>query len=228
MCGRFDRHRPVAEFGDVIDGLDFSDDDPVAPSYNVAPSQRAAVACRTDAGVRLLDLTWGLVPTWLKREGFSKPINARAETLADKPMFRDAFRMTRCLVLCDGYYEWRSEKTGVKQPYYITTLDGNPFVMAGIWAQNANFDQTVIQSFCVITTEANDSCREVHHRMPLILNKTEHKEWLSDGRLDANTEAAIIQPSCQEMKLKPVSRYVNAPANNGPQCIASFQDQETV
>ena len=110
MCGRFDRHRPVAEFGDVINGLDFSDDDPVVPSYNVAPSQRAAVVCRTDAGVRLLDLTWGLVPTWLKREGFSKPINARAETLADKPMFRDAFRKTRCLVLCDGYYEWRSEK----------------------------------------------------------------------------------------------------------------------
>lgn len=228
MCGRFDRHRPVVEFGDVIDGLDFSDGDPAAPSYNVAPSQRATVACRTDSGVRLLDLTWGLVPSWLKREGLSKPINARAETLSDKPMFRDAFRGTRCLVLCDGYYEWRPEKTGGKQAYYITTVDNDPFVMAGIWAQNTNFDRTTIESFCVITTEANDSCREVHHRMPLILSCDKHKEWLSNRRLDSDTVAAVLKPSCQEMKLRPVSRYVNAPANNGPLCIASLQDQENV
>jgi len=228
MCGRFDRHRPVVEFGDVIDELDFSDGDPVAPSYNVAPSQKAAVACRTDSGIRLLDLTWGLVPSWLTREGFSKPINARAETVADKPMFRDAFRRARCLVLCDGYYEWRSEKAGVKQPYYITTINGDPFVMAGIWAQNTNFDKAMIESFCVITTEANDSCREVHHRMPLILEKNQHDKWLSNAKLDSDTAAVLLKPPRQEMKLRPVSRYVNAPANNGPQCIASLQNQETV
>ncbi|HCX86756.1 MAG TPA: hypothetical protein DG761_01885 [Gammaproteobacteria bacterium] len=227
MCGRFDRHRTVAGFLEVIDAPDLpgQDTDPVAPSYNIAPSQQAAAVCVTDTGPRLAPLTWGFVPAWAKNPRMPRPINARAETLAQKPMFRDGFRTRRCLVLCDGYYEWQRRADGSKQPFHITLEDGAPFVMAGLWARNTTLTAEVIESFCVITTEASEFCREIHPRMPLILERTHHQEWLKASSLDLDTATAMLETCPQPLHLSPVSRFVNSPANDGPECISPIPQE---
>ena len=226
MCGRFDRHRPVSDFLEVIDAPDLIvQDDSVAPSYNVAPSQQAAVVCATDTGPRLTPLTWGFVPAWAKDLKMPKPINARAETLGQKPMFRDGFRASRCLVLCDGYFEWQRQADGAKQPFYITPEDGTPFVMAGLWAQNTTLTAEVIESFCVITTEASEFCRDVHPRMPVILQRTHHREWLKASSLNLDAATAMLTNYSQPLHLAPVSRFVNSPANDSPQCISPIREE---
>ena len=226
MCGRFDRHRPVSDFLEVIDAPDLIvQDDSVAPSYNVAPSQQAAVVCATDTGPRLTPLTWGFVPAWAKDLKMPKPINARAETLGQKPMFRDGFRASRCLVLCDGYFEWQRQADGAKQPFYITPEDGTPFVMAGLWAQNTTLTAEAIESFCVITTEASEFCRDVHPRMPVILERTHHREWLKASSLDLDAATAMLTSYSQPLHLAPVSRFVNSPANDSPQCISPIRGE---
>ena len=226
MCGRFDRHRPVSDFLEVIDAPDLIvQDDSVAPSYNVAPSREAAVVCATDTGPSLRPLTWGFVPAWAKDLKMPKPINARAETLGQKPMFRDGFRASRCLVLCDGYFEWQRQADGAKQPFYITPEDGTPFVMAGLWAQNTTLTAEVIESFCVITTEASEFCRDVHPRMPVILQRTHHREWLKASSLDLDAATAMLTSYSQPLHLAPVSRFVNSPANDSPQCISPIRGE---
>ena len=226
MCGRFDRHRPVSDFLEVIDAPDLIvQDDSVAPSYNVAPSQQAAVVCATDTGPSLRPLTWGFVPAWAKDLKMPKPINARAETLGQKPMFREGFRASRCLVLCNGYYEWRRDADGSKQPFHITLEDGAPFVMAGLWAQNTTLTAEVIESFCVITTEASEFCRDVHPRMPVILQRTHHREWLKASSLDLDAATAMLTNYSQPLHLAPVSRFVNSPANDSPQCISPIREE---
>jgi len=226
MCGRFDRHRPVSDFLEVIDAPDLIiQDDSVAPSYNVAPSREAAVVCATDTGPSLRPLTWGFVPAWAKDLKMPKPINARAETLGQKPMFRDGFRASRCLVLCDGYFEWQRQADGAKQPFYITPEDGTPFVMAGLWAQNTTLTAEVIESFCVITTEASEFCRDVHPRMPVILQRTHHREWLKASSLDLDAATAMLTNYSQPLHLAPVSRFVNSPANDSPQCISPIREE---
>ena len=226
MCGRFDRHRPVSDFLEVIDAPDLIvQDDSVAPSYNVAPSREAAVVCATDTGPSLRPLTWGFVPAWAKDLKMPKPINARAETLGQKPMFRDGFRASRCLVLCDGYFEWQRQADGAKQPFYITPEDGTPFVMAGLWAQNTTLTAEVIESFCVITTEASEFCRDVHPRMPVILQRTHHREWLKASSLDLDAATAMLTNYSQPLHLAPVSRFVNSPANDSPQCISPICEE---
>ena len=226
MCGRFDRHRPVSDFLEVIDAPDLIvQDDSVAPSYNVAPSREAAVVCATDTGPSLRPLTWGFVPAWAKDLKMPKPINARAETLGQKPIFRDGFRASRCLVLCDGYFEWQRQADGAKQPFYITPEDGTPFVMAGLWAQNTTLTAEVIESFCVITIEASEFCRDVHPRMPVILQRTHHREWLKASSLDLDAATAMLTSYSQPLHLAPVSRFVNSPANDSPQCISPIREE---
>ena len=222
MCGRFDRHRPVTDFLDVIGipNLVAGQDEPVASSYNVAPSREAIAVCAGDAGPALKALVWGFAPAWAKNPKMPKPINARAETVAQKPMFRDGFRTSRCLVLCDGYYEWQRQADGTKQPFYLTVEDGVPFLMAGLWARNTTLAAAPVESFCVITTEANASCRHLHPRMPLILTPEHHETWLDASSLDLDIAVEMLRPPANAMRLFAVSRFVNSPNNDSPQCIA--------
>ncbi len=220
MCGRFDRHTPLSAFEGVVDGFEVSDSQLMAESYNIAPSQNAAVIRGSDCGPELVPLRWGFVPVWSKNAALSKPINARGETLSEKAMFKDAFKRARCLVLCDGYYEWQKSLEGPKQPFYITPVSGKPFVMAGLWARNEALEGQPIETFCIITVEANASCKEVHHRMPLILDAEHHGEWLAPIALAADAQAAMLGVPDIAMRLTAVSRFVNSPANNSPQCIA--------
>ena len=225
MCGRFDRHRALADFTEAIEGLRLPGDDLLPGSYNIAPSQQAAAVCASEEGPKLCSLQWGLVPGWARKEGLSRPINARAETVAEKPMFRESFKTGRCLVLADGYYEWRSAAGSAKQPFYITLENGAPFVMAGIWAKNTALAPNPIESFCLITTDANASCKEVHHRMPLILHRDHHAKWLAGSKLTEDEAQSMLQPYPGGLRLTPVSRFVNSPANNSAECIRPMNNE---
>ncbi|MGE4634848.1 MAG: SOS response-associated peptidase [Arenicellales bacterium] len=225
MCGRFDRHRPVVDFVEAIDGLIVDGSEPAPPSYNIAPSQQALVACRSESGPVVRALHWGLVPGWVKAPKMARPINARAETVAQKPMFRDAFKISRCLVLCDGYYEWQLQPQGPKQPYRLALEGGAPFVMAGLWARNTRFAAEPLETFCIVTTQASSRCNDIHPRMPVILDREHHQQWLDGSSQSLDTITAMLRPYEKELSVTPVSRIVNSPANNGPQCIAPLQAQ---
>jgi putative SOS response-associated peptidase YedK len=130
VCGRFDRHSSLADFAHAIDGLLVVASEELSPSYNVAPSQRALVVRSTPEGRVASALVWGLVPSWVKKTKKNPPINARSETVKERPMFRRSFRTQRCLVLCNGYYEWQEKATGPKQPYYLQCPGATPFALA--------------------------------------------------------------------------------------------------
>jgi putative SOS response-associated peptidase YedK len=225
LCGRFDRHRPVADFVEVVDGLVLDGPDPAPPSYNIAPSQQALVVCGSESGPVVRALHWGLVPAWVKTPKMARPINARAETIAQKPMFRDAFKVSRCLVLCDGYYEWQLRPDGSKQPYRLALEGGIPFVMAGLWACNTRFTAEPMETFCIVTTQASSRCNDIHPRMPVILDCEHHQQWLDGSSQSSGMVEAMLRPYEKELSVIPVSRIVNSPANNGPKCIAPLQAQ---
>ncbi len=192
------------------------------PRYNIAPSQEAPVVRADAAGGRVLaPMRWGLIPSWAKEAKIGyRMINARAETVAEKPAFRSALRHRRCLVPADGFYEWRKLGT-VKQPYRITRADGAPFAFAGLWERWRAPDGGLIDSFTIITTAANELLRPIHDRMPVILDPADHGPWLdTDGVAPA--EAARRLVACADAKLAAVavSTRVNSPKNDDPACIA--------
>lgn len=219
MCGRFDRHTELDRFSSLIEGLDTSAGLAHPASYNIAPSQRAVVALE-DEGRRTLEaMQWGLVPHWSENPKLSKPINARAESVCAKPMFRDAFKRRRCLVLADGYYEWHAAGDGAKQPFYIAMPSAKPFLFAGIWAENTRLGPSTIRSFCIITTEANREVANVHDRMPVIIRPEHSDQWLGDTAGEVDSLEALLLPYDGPMSVHPVSTYVNRPANDSPRCI---------
>lgn len=223
MCGRFDRHRPVADFIEAVDGLTLDEPESALPSYNIAPSQRALIVRGSELGPVVRALHWGLVPAWAKTSKMVRPINARAETVAEKPMFRDAFKVSRCLVLCDGYYEWQLRPDGSKQPYRLALEGSAPFVMAGLWARNTRFTAEPLETFCIVTTQASSRCNDIHPRMPVILDREHHQQWLDRSLQSLSAIVAMLRPYEKDLSVTPVSRIVNSPANNGPQCIAPLQ-----
>ena len=214
MCGRFAFYSPgeatAALFG-VSGAL------PVEARYNIAPTQYIA-AIRNDGedGRELTMLRWGLVPFWAKDPSIgSRMINARAETVAEKPSYRAAYRHRRCLVLADGFYEWHTEG-GVKRPYYISAADGQPFAFAALWENwQSKVSDESIQSTTLITTEANEFMSTLHHRMPVVLRSEAADLWLAgdDGLIEV---AASHGP---ELRAWPVDRRVNNARNEGEDLI---------
>ena len=214
MCGRFAFYSP-SEATAALFGVDGAL--PVEPRYNIAPTQYvAAIRNKADNGRELVMLRWGLIPFWAKDPSIgNRMINARAETVAVKPAYRAAYRQRRCLVLCDGFYEWRKEGDG-KTPYFISTADGEPFAFAGLWEtwQDKESDDNV-QSTTIITTAANTFMQQLHLRMPLILRPGMADRWL-DGDSQMLDAAAAATPA---MRAWPVSRVVNNARNQGEQLI---------
>ena len=214
MCGRFAFYSP-SEATAALFGA--SGALPVEARYNIAPSQYIA-AIRNDAdGAReLIMLRWGLIPFWAKDPAIgNRMINARAETVAEKPSFRAAYRHRRCLVLADGFYEWHREGS-VKTPYYISAADGEPFAFAALW-ENWNSKETdeSIQSTTLITTAANDFMASLHHRMPVVLKPDTADRWLAGGD-DAIEHAVTHGP---ELRAWAVDRSVNNARNEGADLI---------
>jgi putative SOS response-associated peptidase YedK len=198
---------------------------PLAPRYNIAPSQ--LVACvRTNPETterEWVELQWGLVPSWAKEASIGhKLINARGETVAEKPSFRKAFTHRRCLVLADGFYEWKREGT-TKQPYYIRMKDHRPFAFAGLWERWEKEDPA-IESCSLITIGPNAVMEPIHHRMPVILATTQYAEWLDVSLHETERLNRLLRPfPPEEMEAYPVSLMVNNPRNDHPECVAPIQ-----
>ena len=214
MCGRFAFYSP-SEATAALFGASGSLE--MKPRYNIAPTQDVA-AIRNDAagGRELTALRWGLIPFWAKDPSIgNRMINARAETVAEKPAFRAAYRRRRCLVLADGFYEWHKEGSE-KTPYFIALDSGKPFAFAGLWEnwQSKESDES-IQSATLLTAEANDFMSSLHHRMPVILEAETADRWLA-GDDDAIDYALGHGPT---LRAWPVDRRVNNPRNEGVNLI---------
>lgn len=178
MCGRYSLTTPLEALRRVFS---FEGSPNLQPRYNIAPTQSAPVIRRHPDG-RLLyhELRWGLVPSWSKdMTGAARMINARSETVAEKPAFRAAFSRRRCLVPADGFYEWEKLEDGKKQPWRIVLENREPFAFAGLWERWEHQEDGKIDTYTVITTEAAEGIAAIHHRMPVILNAADHEAWLS-------------------------------------------------
>lgn len=234
MCGRFslttapEAMRALFEYENLPN---------LAPRYNVAPTQPVAVVRRRDggAGRELVMLRWGLVPGWAKEIGIgARMINARAETLAEKPAFREAFDRRRCLVPADGFYEWRVED-GRKQPFRIGFRGGRPFAFAGLWerwrapADGGGAKQgDIVESVAIVTTDANVKLRPIHHRMPAILDPAGYGAWLDVAGTPANDVRALLRPHPpEEMAFYRVGLRVNNVRNDDEACFAPLKAAAT-
>lgn len=231
MCGRF----TLASDPELLYGLF---DDPklqieFTPRYNITPTQDVAVIANTqDEGEdKKVDyFHWGLIPTWAKDPKIgSRMINARSETLSEKPSFKSAYKRKRCLILADGYYEWQTvpgEKN--KQPIYIRLKSQNPFAFAGLWEEwQANYMEKPLRSCTIITCPPNPYLEDIHHRMPVILPQDAYTQWLAPEEQPNETLQPLLIPYAgEEMEAYPVSRFVNRPANDSPECIAPMSDTD--
>ncbi len=219
MCGRFTLTAEVSALQESFPWLYIPPE--ISPRYNIAPTQPVAVVAND--GKNQLDFyTWGLVPAWAKDPQIgSRMINARAETLAEKPSFKTAFRRRRCLILADGFYEWQKQPTGkAKIPMYIRLASHQPFAFAGLWERWNSQDGSMILSCTIITTEPNELMQTIHNRMPVILPAEAYQKWLEPGEQNLEGLAPLLKPyPAEQMVAHPVSTLVNSPANDLPQCI---------
>jgi putative SOS response-associated peptidase YedK len=179
------------------------------------------------SGRRLDSFRWGLVPSWAKDLAVGyKMINARAETLAEKPAFRRAFRGRRCLILADGFYEWKAEG-GHKRPYYIRMKDSSLFAFAGLWEVWTPPEGEPVRSCAIVTTAANDFMKALHHRMPVILPAEAQGPWLDPKNHDLESLKALLLPLPEgALTAHPVSTEVNSPRNDGPRNILPWESEE--
>lgn len=216
MCGRFS----LSSSGEVLaEQFQLPEVPELAPRYNIAPTQTVAVV-RQSAKQRSLGLLrWGLIPAWSKDPSIgSRMINARSETVAEKPAFRAAFTRRRCLVIADGFYEWQ-RTNGQKQPFFFRLQDGKPFAFAGLWERWKSSEGTLIESCTILTTEANDVLQPVHDRMPVILAPEHYSRWINPDVQQADALFPLLHPYPEEAMIAyPVSSRVNSPANDDPQC----------
>jgi len=220
MCGRYVLTTP----GEVLAELfDLPQPTELAARYNIAPTQAVPIVRAAESGGReLAFVSWGLVPHWAKEKGIgNRLINARAESLAEKPAFRSAFKHRRCLIPADGFYEWKKVGAG-KQPHLIRFADQRAFAFAGLWERWRPRDGSApVDSCTIITTTPNALVGKLHDRMPVILPTGAFEEWLRPEPLPSSRLEEILIPYPDaEMEAFAVSRQVNSPANDGPECIA--------
>ncbi len=223
MCGRFTSYHSSSE---IAKAFNLTDVPQLKPRYNIAPTQEVATIIRSDAsGEREFKwLRWGLIPHWAKEKSIgNKLINARAETIAQKPSFRSAFKHSRCLIIASGFYEWASQEKG-KQPFLIQQIDNLPFALAGLWSTWESEEVETIDSCTIITTEANEIMIPIHQRMPVILKSNDYDLWLDSTVKQPELLQALLQPfDSERLKVYPVSTLVNNPRNNSPDCIRSIE-----
>ncbi|MCP2501329.1 MAG: SOS response-associated peptidase [Deltaproteobacteria bacterium] len=220
MCGRFTLFEAdkvlSKEFG--VSGVP-----PLSPRYNIAPSQPIAAVRTPHTGIgrELALLRWGLIPSWSKDPAIgNRLINARAETVREKPSFRNAFRRHRCLIPTNGFYEWQRQERG-KQPYFVRMRDERIFAFAGLWDRWESPDDGIIETCAILTTAANAVLAPIHDRMPVILPQAEYARWLDPALKDPDSLSPLLVPfPPEEMLAIPVSPRVNAPSTDDEKCIA--------
>jgi putative SOS response-associated peptidase YedK len=216
MCGRYTLKTPVSELAERFEIEDSPSS--ITPSYNIAPTQQVATVLAENGKRKLEMLHWGLIPSWAKDpEIGNRMINARAETVAEKPSYRKAFQERRCLILADGFYEWQKTDNG-KQPFYIRMQDESPFAFAGLWESWRNGRE--IRSCTIITTAPNELAAPIHNRMPVILDPEDYEMWLDPDFDERDPLTSLLKPyPADVMEAYPVSRRVNKPSNNEPGVI---------
>jgi putative SOS response-associated peptidase YedK len=217
MCGRFAR---IVSNKKLREKYRLKEIAELEPRYNIAPTQPVAVVRAAEGGNELSLLRWGLIPSWSKdaKIGY-KLINARSETVAEKPSFRSAFKQRRCLIPASGFYEWQKQETGRKQPYFIFPREGELFSFAGLWERWHDPEGEQVETCTILTTTANDLMKPIHDRMPVILDPTTERQWL-DPRASGDALQSLLVPCPAEwMEARPVSLWVNNPKNHGPKCI---------
>ena len=224
MCGRFVQAQSAqsyaAHFGAVV-ALDESLD----PSWNVAPTDRVYAVAEHEGERRLGTFRWGLIP-WFAKEAkaAARHINARAETAATSPAFRDAFASKRCLIPADGFYEWEKRETGGKVPHFIHHADGTPLALAGLWSSWKAPDGERITTCSILTTDPNALVSPIHDRMPVILPRDSWDRWLDRDLSDTGELRTLLGPAVEgSLTEYAVSTLVNDVKNNYPECVAPLR-----
>ena len=228
MCGRFLQITPPAELAHAYSvGGFLSPACGVRPRYNLAPTQPVWAVRLNRAGEReLVRVTWGLLPAWAKeaKPGYAT-INARAETVAEKPTFRAAFRRRRCLIPADGFYEWQALPGGHgKQPWLIRAADGGTLWLGGLWERWEGGDR-VIESCTVVVTEANELVRPIHERMPVILPPGSQAAWLDPSARPADLKALLVPCPAETLRAHPVGTRVNDPTNDDETLLEEAREE---
>ena len=218
MCGRFLLTSP----GHVL-AEQFSLSEPPAElhaRYNIAPSQAVGTIDEAEATRRWVPRRWGLIPSWAKDpEIGNRLINARSETVAEKPSFRSAFRQRRCIVPADGFYEWGTGAESRRQPHCFRLEKGAPMAIAGLWERwNAASGET-IETCTLLTTEADECVSAVHRRMPVLLDSGDYDAWLDPGLTDPERLQELVAGCHPDLSCVVVGPHVNSPGNDGPQCV---------
>jgi putative SOS response-associated peptidase YedK len=221
MCGRYTLTKSPAS---VMRTLGITDAVPFRPRYNIGPGQLVSILLRDDRMSRhtLQSMQWGLVPSWTKDpDAAKKIINARAETVSEKPTFKGGAKYRRCLLPADGFYEWAKAGAGGKQPFYFQVLDGESFCFAGLWERwEDRRTGRVIESCVIITTAANELMKPIHDRMPVILDEKACVVWLDGGsQFSPDIRQLLVPFSAERMNARPVGRTVNNPAFDTSDCI---------
>jgi putative SOS response-associated peptidase YedK len=217
MCGRFaqrtDPKRVAKWFGvEEVPELE--------PRYNIAPTQEITAVRETEDGREIAFYKWGLIPSWAKDISMgARLINARSETVREKPAFRQSFKQRRCIIPADGFYEWQRTE-GRKQPFFFQMRDESPFGFAGIWEQWKGEEGQVINSCTILTTTANEVLRPVHDRMPVILHPDDYSLWLDHDTRKLEMVEDLLRPyPADEMASYPVSTLINSPRSQGERLI---------
>ena len=223
MCGRFTLRTPTRIIADIFSGISFPE---IKPNYNVAPTHQVAALRRDGSDDKFAWLRWGLLPSWAKEKKIgARMINARCETIHEKPAYRAAFKRRRCLVLADGFYEWIPTPDG-KQPMYITRKDDQPFAMAGLWEVNRKIETEAIESCTVVTTSANTLMAPIHERMPVILHRDSFDAWLDPQFENQKALQEMLVPCDPDwLSARPVSKNMNKVGYNAADCIEPVATQ---
>ncbi|MFJ5761244.1 SOS response-associated peptidase [Neobacillus sp. NPDC093182] len=221
MCGRFTLTATVDQLIDRFDIEFFLQEEEYLPSYNVAPSQSVLAVIHDGTRNKMGFLRWGLIPPWAKDMSIGyKMINARAETLTDKPSFRNAYQKKRCLIVADSFYEWKRIDSKTKIPMRIKLKSNDLFAMAGLWENWKSPDGKAVYSCSVITTSPNELVQDIHDRMPVILKPEDEKYWLDPSITDTTKLNPLLKPLDHAlMEAYEVSPLVNSPKNNSIELI---------
>lgn len=219
MCGRFNL---ITDAEGIVEFFNVLYCPELQPRYNIAPSQEVPAVIWVEGERKVVMLRWGLVPSWAKDPGIgNRMINAKSETVAEKPSFRAAFRRRRCLIPATGFYEWQA-RPGGKQPYHIHLQGGGLMAFAGLW-EHWEAQGQVLRTCTILTTDANAAIAPLHERMPVILDSADHATWLAN---DASPDVLLelLKPHAElGLVAEPVSRRVNSPANDDPACIETIE-----
>ena len=216
MCGRFTQ---TATTEQLIEEFMLEESFDVEARYNIAPTQTITAVRASDGKRKLALLKWGLVPSWSKDPSIgARMINARSETVAEKPSFRSAFKKRRCIVPSSGFYEWQKVE-GKKEPYFVSLRDKRPFGIAGLWESWEGPDG-FLETCTLLTTSANELVHTIHERMPVILSRDDYGRWLDMNSKPDELQGLLHPYSSEMMEMYRVDKLVNSPKNDDPSCIA--------